>query len=249
MFAKLGKSLDTLRIVGRPFFSTNHINLLVESDLSNLKTLDLNIENNKDLPLDYASGRTLQSIDFIPVFKKYGKQLELFKITLNKSIPLRDEVLLVSVKECLNLLGKGYWDISEAEALTEEGITKFIELCGAQLLGLYACGTHISDENIKELSTHCPNLKELDLGLCKDLTVLSSDVLTYMVKEQSLRTVRIQGTELDGGETETALKTNCPDLLLFTVGDDDDDNYRCHMSFVSGWGQRKWLYERNTDRE
>ena len=236
MFTKLGKSLETLRIKEGSYFSKDYIDLLVESDLSSLKILDLDIWNSTQNVIFGYNPAIVD--DFIPVIKKYGKQLEFFKIIFDSGGNLTDELLLVSVKECPNLLGKGYWDISGAEALTEAGISKFVELCGVQLVGLYACGTHISDDNIKELSTHCPNLEELDLGLCKDLTVLSSDVLTFMVKEQSLRTVRIQGTELDGGETETALKTNCPDLYS-VEGEEELQDYRRSMGRVCGWGQRE----------
>ena len=225
MFTKLAKSLEELKIDEGSFFPKRCIDLLVESDLARLKVLDLDVV-------------ALQGNDLIPVFKKYGKQLEFFKITLEPN-QLTDEVLAVSARECPNVLKSGKWDISEEKALTEAGISKFIEIFGAQLVCLYACGTHISDNNIKELSTHCPNLKVLDLGFCQDITVLTSATLTYMKQNQSLNVLRIQGSKLAEGDTETALKSNSPSLSLYEAESEVEVvDYRSYLLQVPGWGKR-----------
>ena len=73
-----------------------------------------------------------------------------------------------------------------------------------------------------------------------------------MEQHQSLTKLRIQGTELAGGETEKILRSNSPGLKFFSVKSVQGpgvpggvEEYRTRLGSVAGWGKRNY-YERKS---
>ena len=168
-FQRIGSSLEQLIINWGVHFSPYHIKPLVESNLPALRVIDLDVSGISN--------------DFIPLLKKLGKQLEFCKIT---GTMLLDEALIVSAEECTRILKQGFWaDISGSNKLSQPGISKFLEICGPDLEGLFASGTPIVDKHLEELALHCPNLCQLDLG-CTEVT--GAGVLNFLQQLKGMGT-------------------------------------------------------------
>ena len=237
MFQRIGSQLVQLTLGGSPgaAFWIHHVKLLVKHNLPALKVLDLDIRGISS------------SNAFIPFFKKLGKQLEFCKIT---GTQLTDEALVVFAEECTDIFKKGCWaDISESKYISfrgqlqkvisnsnisEAGISKFLQICGPGLQGLFVCGTAISDKNLEELALHCPNLQELDLGQCKEVT--EDGVLNFLRQQKGLKVLGIARTWLAGWFAEIIIRTDFPDLELISRVPEVDDKYLAKLAKSSGWG-------------
>jgi hypothetical protein len=117
------------------------------------------------------------------------------------------------MRACRNLTSLDIW---ECPALPEDAILPIAErFPSLQEVKLYDCGVPVTDELLIDISTHYPQLRELEIPFSEDVT--HTGLVAVATHCPNLQRVDVQNCD---GVTDAfllALARNCPDLQVLLV--------------------------------
>lgn len=137
--------LENLNLRSSTLFDEKEVASIVEN-CRNIKTLNLGM-------LKHITSGTIDSVvgSLAPVLEE---------LHLNSCPNIQDKDL-AKLADC-KALRRLYLDM--CSKITDVGVTSVVEGCQLEVLSL--CANRVSDASLKEIATHCPELRQLELSFC-----------------------------------------------------------------------------------